>query len=298
MSSGEHSDTPKPIVTDNEFVDIVLLLGQWRPVSLLPKGDIANGVLVMNASRSSTQEISAALEAAPDGPLHYAAHGTADELGDYLEWNGGGVRLVSTRFRDLLQRLGQCDVQFFPAVIETGRTIDSAIRYGGGPSVTDFWWMHHWRRHDLVDVGRSKVVYRRHIPPIPVEKANIDVERSESLALRVPPDGEALYGLKRWPRYRIATPLLAAGIRKAALRVSLMPRGLTPEAKAKLSTGLHLKLHYLPEAQGFPMPQGANGLDSTSFSGDGPTISYVGSQIHHVIPWSIGWSSGALTLGA
>ena len=236
---------PGPVSTAGEFIDIVLLLNPWRCMDLLPKGELANSQMVQEVVFSV--DTYTGLPNEPGSAIQFAAQGNADELGDYVQYAVGNVRLVSDRFRKLLEEFGQRDVQFFPAEIETGPSINSSsLKHGGGP-VVKFWWMHHWRRHDLVDAGRSVITYARHLPPLPKEQSHFDVDRCESLILRSPPLGEGLYGIKRWPRYRIATPALAARIREAGLRVSLHPRALSPEAKARFMTGLRNELDYFPE---------------------------------------------------
>jgi hypothetical protein len=236
---------PGPVKTEGEFIDIVLLLGQWRPVMLLPQGNVANSELVRQVVFSVDGYTE--LPDTPTEPLRYSAFGSADELGDYIEYSGN-IRLVSSRFRELLDDFGQQDVRFFRAEIETGPSINARTqKYGGGAVLKDFWWMHHWRRHDLVDVAQSQIRYAQHIPPLPKDQSHIDVDRSESLILRSPPAGEGLYGLRRWPNYRIVTPALSARIREAGLRVSLFPRALSPEAKAQFTTGLRNELEYFPQ---------------------------------------------------
>lgn len=233
-----------PVSTEGEFIDIILLLSPWRSMDLLPKGEFANSQIVQEVVFSV--DTYTALPNEPGKAIQFAAQGNAVELGDYVQY-AGNLRLVSDRFRKLLEGFGQRDVQFFPAEIETGLSINSSsLKHGGGP-VVKFWWMHHWRRHDLVDVGRSIITYAQHLPPLPKEQSHFDIDRSESLILRAPPKGEGLYGLVRWPGYRMATPALAARIRDAGLRVSLSPRALSPEAKARFMTGLRNELEYFPE---------------------------------------------------
>jgi len=132
-------------------MDILLSFYQWRPVSLIPAMRDFNDPVVEEANRLSARDFkSNAIDPSFSGTVRMKAHGTPAEIGDYVEFNGGGLRFVSGRLRALLESMGQRDVQFFPADIETGPNLNSPSRYGGGPKLENFWWMHHWRRLDLI----------------------------------------------------------------------------------------------------------------------------------------------------
>jgi len=240
-------------------MDILLSFYQWRPVSLIPAMRDFNDPVVEEANRLSARDFkSNAIDPSFSGTVRMKAHGTPAEIGDYVEFNGGGLRFVSGRLRALLESMGQRDVQFFPADIETGPNLNSPSRYGGGPKLENFWWMHHWRRLDLIDYEASKIAWPRWIGPPPPSfddwhidtSATRDFGAGNFLIIGTPPEGEALYGIRRITRQRFITPELAAKIRDLGFKVSIQSIALTPSAEQRLNSGLRQELNYYPISDG------------------------------------------------
>ncbi len=100
-------------------------------------------------------------------------------------------------------------MEFFPAEIESGLPNKPETHVGGGPVLTDYWWMNHYRRLDLVDLPNSGIKWSDLGNAIPMMDRNVPWQKWSNLLVRPPPAGESIFGVRRMRGHRfVSAPFL------------------------------------------------------------------------------------------
>ena len=118
--------------------------------------------------------------------------------------NTAGLTLVSDRLKEMLEP-SLTEVEFRPATIELSdektRQADNTI-YGGGDVVNGYWWMHCWRRLDLIDYGRSDLRTWGESAQTGFSKEKVPIFNWQRLSLYLPDKSESVFGLAKLYGYR------------------------------------------------------------------------------------------------
>lgn len=220
---------------------------RWKQDASLPPFEVEHGERARYMSWMQLDNRAGPIppEMRPERFLLLAGEKKVERLGDASGGFGQGFTLVTTRWRELLEEVGQTHVEYVPYTVELQdpKTRSRVLAGGGNRIEDDFWGMHHWQRLDIIDRRRSDADFE---PKSEYTRQKFDkmfgstdypdtMAAYRRLVLSVPQVDIPVFGVQGLPGRRFVSPAFERVLRERGLRVLLRRYFLDLEREWALS---------------------------------------------------------------
>lgn len=160
-----------------------------------------------------------------NAPLDYASSYVGrDALPDVLQHNQ--VMVVSSRLREAIEPWLK-DYEFIPVNVRLSLSLERDEDFGAGEVIQNYWWLNSWRRLDIVDWYRSKMIAS--VTPGPESRYSRTPIRAinwKQLFLKDGmPEGEHFFGLARvQSEWRFLSAELYEHLRRSRMKLRFNAR--------------------------------------------------------------------------